>query len=66
MSDAAELMVAVYEHLTPMAARTAQPHLLNEIFGLHVQVTAAHTCTGSWAPAAVSWLQLGYMSQCLL
>lgn len=49
MSDAAELLMAIYEHLTPVAARTAEPHLIDTIFGLHIQVAPAqhrHTCVG--------------------
>lgn len=38
MSDAAEVLMAIYEHLTPVAARAGQPQLLNVIFGLPVQV----------------------------
>ena len=47
MSDAAEVLMAIYEHLTPVAARALQPQLLDDIFGLHVQVasyTHAQTC----------------------
>lgn len=43
MSDAAEVLMAIYEHLLPVAAEAGQPQLLNFIFGLHVQVAPAHT-----------------------
>ena len=42
MSDAAEVLMAMYEHLTSVAARAGQPQLLNSLFGLHVQVALAH------------------------
>lgn len=42
MSDAAEVLMAIYEHLTPVAAKTAEPHLIDTIFGLHIQVAPAH------------------------
>ena len=39
MSDAGEVLMALYEHLLPAAANANQPSLLQIIFGLHVQVT---------------------------
>ncbi|DBA91348.1 TPA: hypothetical protein ACH3X2_003994 [Trebouxia sp. C0005] len=37
MSDAGEVMMALYEQLAPVASKANQPGLLNYIFGLHVK-----------------------------
>ena len=38
MSDAGEVVMALYEQLAPVAAKANQPGLLDHIFGLHVKV----------------------------
>lgn len=38
MHDASEVLSALYENLTEVAKANAQPHLLDRIFGLDVQV----------------------------
>jgi len=38
MSDAGEVVMALYEQLAPVATKANQPGLLNHIFGLHVKV----------------------------
>ena len=38
MSDAGEVLMALYEHLILAARNTEKPKLLHVIFGLHVQV----------------------------
>lgn len=42
MSDASEVLMALYEQLAPVAAKAGQPGLLDTMFGLHVKV-----CCGS-------------------
>ena len=38
MSDAGEVVMALYDQLAPLAAKANQPALLDHIFGLHVKV----------------------------
>jgi len=38
MSDAGEVVMALYEQLAPVATKANQPGLLDHIFGLHVKV----------------------------
>ena len=38
MSDAGEVVMALYDQLAPVAAKADQPALLDHIFGLHVKV----------------------------
>ena len=38
MSDAGEVVMALYDQLAPVAAKANQPGLLDHIFGLHVKV----------------------------
>lgn len=38
MGDAAEVLGALYEKLAVVAAKAGKPTLLNDNFGLHVQV----------------------------
>ena len=38
MHDASEVLSALYENLSEVAKANAQPHLLDRIFGLDVQV----------------------------
>ena len=38
MSDAGEVVMALYEQLAPVAAKANQPGLLDHMFGLHVKV----------------------------
>ena len=44
MSDAAEVLIALYEQLAPVAARAGQPQLLESLFGLYVEVAPATQC----------------------
>jgi len=44
MSDAGEVVMALYEQLAPVATKANQPGLLDHIFGLHVKVGLI-TCT---------------------
>ena len=41
MSDASEVLMALYEQLAPVAAKAGQPGLLDTVFGLHVQVCSS-------------------------
>lgn len=41
MSDPADLLLELYEHLATAAAKTDQPQLMACIFGLHIQVVSA-------------------------
>lgn len=41
MNDAAEVLIALYEQLTPLAARAGQAQLLDSIFGTRVEVVSA-------------------------
>lgn len=38
MSDAAEVLMALYDALLPVAAKANQPGLLGAVFGIHVKV----------------------------
>ena len=38
MSDAGEVLMVLYEHLKPVAAKAGQPRMLDGVFGLHVKV----------------------------
>ena len=41
MSDAAELLMVLYQQLQPVAVRAGQPDLVDLLFGLNVQVASA-------------------------
>ena len=46
MGDAAEVLSALYEKLAAVAAKTQQPSLLDDNFGLHVKVNLFHLLAG--------------------
>lgn len=72
MSDAAELLMALYDALLPVAAKANQPGLLGAVFGIHVKVclclplsSEAATCMQRFAVPSQDQCVDGSLAPCL-
>ncbi|KAA6426044.1 MAG: hypothetical protein FRX49_03896 [Trebouxia sp. A1-2] len=61
MSDAGEVVMALYEQLAPVAAKANQPGLLDHMFGLHVK-EEVHCCKCSATTHEHEYVQYFYVA----